>query len=398
MNKMASLNHIKVLDLSRVVSGPYATMILGDFGAEVIKIEIPDTGDDARSYGPYRHNESLYFANLNRNKQGMTLNLKSEEGKRIFKQLVAESDVLVENFRPGTMKKLGLDYEQLKKTNSRLIYAAVSGFGQTGVHSSKAGYDIIAQAMGGLMSITGHEGHPPTRAGNPIGDILGGLNLTIGILIALQAREKTGEGQLVDVSLVDSVIHSILNIFTSYQESGILPERIGNRYEVVSPYDSFKVKDGYVIIACGNQQLFQKFCINVLNLPELINDIRFSNNQKRVLHHVELKVIIENQLKEMSVQEVVMINEYHGIPSSPINTLEDVMNDDHYVNERRMFVEFEHSVIGKMLHIGTPIKLSENGAEITSCAPTLSQHTHDILSKVGYSLEDIQHLKKRGII
>lgn len=398
MNNIQALSHLKVIDLSRVVSGPYSTMILADFGAEVLKIEIPDIGDDARSYGPHRNDESLYFANLNRNKKGMTLNLKSEEGKEIFKQLIKEADVVVENFRPGTMEKLGLGYLDLKKINPRLIYGALSGFGQEGTYSHKPGYDIIAQAMGGMMSITGQEGNPPTRAGNPNGDILGGLNLTIGILVALQAREKTGVGQMVDVSLTDSVIHSILNLFTSYHESQELPKRIGNRYEAVSPYDSFLVKDGHVIIACGNQSLFKKFCLYVLEQPDLIDDQRFKTNSDRVIHHQPLKEIIEEHFKNMTVSEVITINERYGIPCCPINNLEDIMSDDHFVKEREMFLNLDHPVIGEMIHSGTPIKLSDTKAHIDKVAPTLSQHTQEILLELGYSLDEIQQLKKEKII
>ncbi len=259
-----ALEDVLVLDLTRVVAGPYSGSILGDFGAKVIKIEVPGRGDDARGYGPYRNGESMYYANLNRNKKGITLNLKAEEGKDIFKKLVKKADVVIENYRPGVMSNLGLNYETvLKKINPRLIYGAISGFGSYGPYSQRPGYDIISQGMGGLMSVTGSEGGEPTRAGNAMGDILGGMNLVIGIMLALYARDRTGVGQRVDVSLVDSVVASLENAYIRYFDSGKLPVRMGNAYASIAPYDTYEAKDGHVIIACGNQKLYEKLCREV---------------------------------------------------------------------------------------------------------------------------------------
>lgn len=257
---MKALQDIVVLDLTRVLAGPYCTMMLADFGADVIKIEIPVKGDDTRGMGPFVNNSSLYYANVNRNKKSVTLNLKDPKGKELFLAMVKKADVVVENYRPGVMDKLGVGYDVLKEVNDRIIYAAVSGFGSYGRNSARPGYDIIAQAYGGLMSITGEPDGEPLRVGTAIGDVLGGMNLTIGVLTALHARELSGKGQRVDVALVDSVISSLETGTQRYFASGKLPRRIGNRYASAYPYDSFKAKDGSFVIGCGNDKLFNLLC------------------------------------------------------------------------------------------------------------------------------------------
>jgi formyl-CoA transferase len=243
LNRDAFLG-VRVLDMSRVLAGPFCGMILADMGAEVIKLEVPGSGDDSREFPPFIGGESLYYVNLNRGKRSITLNLKKEQGKVIFRKLVKRCDVLIENFRPGTMERLGLGYEELKKVNPRLVYAAISGFGQTGPYRDRPGYDIIGQAMGGLLSITGWPDSPPTRSGTAIGDILSSLFCCIGILAALNVRGRTGEGQMVDVSLVDSVFAALENIPQKYYVEGHIPSRIGNRYEFIYPYDTFRARDG----------------------------------------------------------------------------------------------------------------------------------------------------------
>ncbi len=275
MSEHMALENLTVLDLTRVLAGPFCTMMLADMGANVIKIEVPKGGDDTRSYPPFRaknlngERESVYFANINRNKKGITLNLKAPEGKEIFKELVKKADIVVENYRPGVMDKLGLGYDVLKEINPRIIYAAVSGFGCYGPYHLRPGYDILAQAMGGMMSITGSKGGEPTRAGSALGDILGGLHVTIGILAAVNARTITGKGQRVDVSLMDSMIAATENTALKYIETGNIPAPMGNRYAAVSPYDSFTCKGGKVIIAAGNQKLYEKLCNEVLERPDM---------------------------------------------------------------------------------------------------------------------------------
>ena len=392
LEKVEALQNLVVLDLTRVVAGPYAGSILGDFGAEVIKIEVPGKGDDARSYGPYRNGESVYYANLNRNKKGITLNLKTEEGKKIFLELVNKADILLENYRPGVMERLGLGYEVLREKNPRLIYGAVSGFGCYGSYSDRPGYDIISQAMGGLMSVTGAKNGDPTRSGNAMGDILGGMNLVIGVLMALNVRTLTGKGQKVDVSLVDSVVASLENAYTRYFESGQLPVSI-------APYDSYQAKDGQVIIACGNQKLYEKLCNEVLHMPWMITDERFLTVSLRVQNNEIQKKYIEEWTTQYTVNEIVENVLAKGIPAGPIYNVRQITEDKHIAIEREMFVEIEHPVIGKMKVNGNPIKLMDNMPEISKPAPTLGQHNEEIFcGLLKHSEEQIKEWRKHNII
>ena len=399
LEKVEALQNLVVLDLTRVVAGPYAGSILGDFGAEVIKIEVPGKGDDARSYGPYRNGESVYYANLNRNKKGITLNLKTEEGKKIFLELVNKADILLENYRPGVMERLGLGYEVLREKNPRLIYGAVSGFGCYGSYSDRPGYDIISQAMGGLMSVTGAKNGDPTRSGNAMGDILGGMNLVIGVLMALNVRTLTGKGQKVDISLVDSVVASLENAYTRYFESGQLPERNGNAYASIAPYDSYQAKDGQVIIACGNQKLYEKLCNEVLHMPWMITDERFLTVSLRVQNNEIQKKYIEEWTTQYTVNEIVENVLTKGIPAGPIYNVRQITEDKHIAIEREMFVEIEHPVIGKMKVNGNPIKLMDNMPEISKPAPTLGQHNEEIFcGLLKHSEEQIKEWRKHNII
>lgn len=399
MEKRNALENLTVLDLTRVVAGPYCGSILGDLGATVIKIEIPGRGDDARGYGPYVNGESTYYANLNRNKLGITLNLKTQEGKDIFLKLVKKADILVENYRPGVMDKLGLGYDVLKEVNDQLIYAAISGFGSYGPYSQRPGYDIISQAMGGLMSLTGPRGSEPTRSGNAMGDMLGGMNLAIGILAAVNARNFLGHGQRVDVSLVDSVVASLENAFERYFEAGEIPERIGNTYASIAPYDSYRAKDGYAIIACGNQKLYEKFCNEVVHMPEMITDERFLTVPLRVKNNVAQKKLIESWTMQYSVKEVVDIVLSKGIPAGPIYDLKQIVEDEHIAKVREMFVEIDHPVIGKMKVNGNPVKLMETMPEIRIPAPTLGQHNKDIFEEMlGMTEEEIKALADKNVI
>ncbi len=394
-----ALENVVVLDLTRVVAGPYAGSILGDFGAKVIKIEVPGRGDDARGYGPYRNGESVYYANLNHNKKGITLNLKADEGKEVFKKLVAKADVVIENYRPGVMDKLGLGYDVLKEINPRLIYGAVSGFGSYGPYSQRPGYDIISQAMGGLMSVTGAEGGEETRSGNAMGDILGGMNLVMGVAMALYAREKTGKGQRIDVSLVDSVVASLENAYIRYFESGKLPVRMGNAYASIAPYDSYQAKDGKVIIACGNQKLYEKLCREVLDMEWMITDERFLTVPLRVQNNKIQKKYIEEWTMQHTVAEVVDIILGHGIPAGPINNVKQIVEDDHIRNAREMFIEVDHPKIGPMVVNGNPIKLMDMMPRVNYPAPTLGQHNEEILKGfIGLSDEEFAELAEKKVI
>lgn len=392
------LDGIVVLDLTRVLAGPYCGMLLADMGATVYKVEIPGHGDDSRAYGPFQKGESVYYMNFNRGKIGCTLNMKKPEGKELFKEMVKKADVVLENYRPGTMDKLGLGYDVLKEVNPGIVYAAVSGFGRTGPYSRRAGYDIIGQAMGGLMSTTGWPGGQPTRTGTPMGDVLGGLNVTIGILAALINKAKTGEGELVDVSLVDAVVSSMTNINMIYLATGRIPERIGNRYESTYPYDSFRTKDGSVIIGAGNDKLYDILC-DVMQMPELKTDPRFLAVKDRVANHVAMKDIIEKWTMEKTIDEVADALNSAGVPASPINTIDRVVADKHIGGVHNMFPEMDHPVAGKVKVTNNPLKFGHKQAFPRTPAPTLGQDNEEVYGKfLGKDEAAIKTLKENGVI
>jgi formyl-CoA transferase len=392
-----SLLGIRVLDLSRVLAGPYCTMLLADMGAEIIKLEIPDRGDDSREFPPFINGESLYYTNLNRGKRSITLNLKHPEGKRVFKKLVKECDVLLENFRPMTMKRLGLSYETLREENPRLIYASISGFGQTGPYSQRPGYDIIGQAMGGLMSITGWPDSPPTRAGTAIGDVLSALYCCIGILAALKIRGRTGRGQAIDVALVDSVYASLENLPQKVFVTDEVPERIGNRYEFVYPYDSFEASNGWVIIGIANDEVWRRFAI-ASEMNFLLEDERFSSNPLRVKNHEALKPLVQGWVSRQTVERVVLLLNDHGVPACPIYNLKQVSEDPHIGKFRKMIVEIDQPRIGRVKLLGNPIKMSETDPLPMGPAPTLGEDNKDVLMNVlGKTYEEFIALEKNGV-
>ena len=392
------LEGIVVLDLTRVLAGPYCGTLIADMGATVIKVENPTGGDDSRSMGPFINGNSVYYANFNRSKLGCTLNLKTSEGKEIFKELVKKADIIIENYRPGTMEKLGLGYDELKKENPAIIYGAVSGFGHTGPLSKRAGYDIIGQAMGGLMSTTGWPGGPATRSGTPLGDVLGGLNLAIGILAALVNREKTGLGEKVDVALVDSVASAMENITMIYQATGRIPERIGNRYESTYPYDSFPANDGDVIIAAGNNKLFSILC-EIMEQPELKNDSRFLDVKSRVANHDDLFEIVSTWTKKYSVEEIDKKLNDAGCPASIVNTIDRLVVDRQIAGAREMFPEIEQPGIGKLQITACPQKLTRTKSYPRKAAPLLGEDNIDIYGKLlGFDENKIKELKEKGII
>ncbi len=394
--KDGALKGVRVIDLTRVLAGPYASMLMADLGADVIKVELPGKGDDSRAHYPMVNGESAYYMNLNRNKRSITLNLKSPEGKDILKRLVQRADILLENYRPGVMEKLGLGYDTLKEINPGLIYGCVSGFGHYGPYRDRAGYDIIGQAMGGLMSTTGWPGGEPTRSGTAISDVMAGISMTVGVLAAYISKQKTKLGQLVDVALVDSIVSALEIINQIYLVTGRNPERIGNRYEASYPYDSFRAKDGSLVIGAGNDKLFNLLA-EVMGMPELSIDERFSSNPLRVKNHEQLKPIIEGWLGDYTVDEAVDMILLKGVPAGPINTIERVVKDPHIAGAREMFVEIEHPVAGKMKITGNQIKMSGTPVRFRCPAPLLGQHTKEILREVlGIGDEEYGALAAKG--
>ena len=391
------LKGIRVLDLTRILAGPYATMILRDLGAEVIKIEQPGTGDEARDFGPFKNDFSLYFMSVNRGKKSVTLNLKSQRGKELFLELVKGSDILVENFRPGTMEKLGLDYESLKEHRPSLLYAACSGFGQTGPYAMRGAYDMIIQGMGGIISITGEPDRPPVRVGTSIGDITSALFTAIGILSALRHRDQTGEGQLIDVGMLDCQVAILENAMVRYFSTGDIPRPLGRRHPAITPFEVFESADGYVVIAIGNNELWRKFCEHVSH-PELIDDERFHTNALRTENHESLFPILAEIMCRRTTDAWVEALEAIGVPCGPVNTVDKVANDPQ-VLAREMIAEVEHDTTGTVQIPGMPIKLSETPGQINAPAPNLGEHTSEILTGLlELEAEEVNQLKQDGIV
>ncbi|MDR1874281.1 MAG: CoA transferase [Synergistaceae bacterium] len=393
-----ALEGLVVLDLTRVLAGPFCSMMLADMGAFVIKIEEPKKGDDTRSMGPFKNGESAYYMNLNRNKKGVTLNLKHPKGKKIFLNLVEKADVVLENYRPGVMEKLGLGYESLKEVNPRIIYGAVSGFGHTGPYSQKPGYDIIAQAMSGLMSTTGWPGGSPTRTGTAIGDVLGGLSLAVGILSAVCRRSRTGAGQKVDIALVDSAVASLEIINMIYTVEGRLPGRIGNRYESTYPYDSFSAADGELVIGAGNNRLWRALC-DVMNRPDLKEDARYLNVYDRVDYHAEIRVAVDEWIASKKREDVVRELSEAGIPCAPVYDIRQVVEDPHIAGAREMFVEMDHPTAGRVKLTGSHLKFSDTPASLRTPSPSLGQHNEEIYGAyLGLAPEEIASLKEEEVL
>lgn len=397
--QIGALSDIKVLDLTRVLSGPFAAMWLGDLGADVIKIETPGVGDDARFTPVHVNGYSTFFAAMNRNKRSVTLNLKAPEGKAMFLEMVKQADVVMSNYRPGVMERLGLSYEELSKINDRIIYATVSGFGQKGVYSQRPAYDIVAQGMGGIMSLTGEEGGGPIRAGTSLADVSAGINAVVGILAALHARTLTGKGQCVDIAMVDSVLALSPSENMRYDVTGQKVARLGNRYSGNCPYGAFRAKDKDFILACGSEKLFAKFCTDVLKRPELPKDERFDIMAHRAQNYPLVKEFVEEWSMQYTADEAVEILLAAGIPSGPIFDMDDISNDDHIVREREMLVKIDQPTVGEITVTNNPIKLSETKTSIRRPAPLVGQHNEEVYAQwLGYDADKVKELKEKGII
>lgn len=391
------LEGIKVLELSRTLAGPFASMQLADMGAEVLKVEQPGLGDETRSYiPPELSGQSTYFMSLNKNKRAITLNLKTEEGREIVKKLAAEADVLIENFRNGTMEKFGLGYDVLKEINPRLVYCAVSGFGRTGPMKDEPAYDLLMQGFGGLMSVTGEPGQAPVKVGFSIIDLATGLYAALGTMLALFSREKTGKGQYVEASLLDSVVSLSNYLGQAVLATGEAPGRWGSAHPTLVPYQAFETKDGYVIIAVPNDGLWRKMC-DALELTELKDHPKYAINVNRVANREELVGILTEYTKQKETSEIIERLKKAGVPSGPINNIAKLLAHPQ-VHARDLIQEVEHPVIGTMKMLGIPLKLSETPGSVRKAPPLLGENTEEVLGNLGYCKEEIAGLKNKGVI
>ena len=379
-NMDGPLKNLLVLDLTRVLVGPYCTMMLSDLGARVIKVEAPEVGDDSRKFGPFIEDYSAYFMSLNRGKESIALNLKNSDDKKIFDKILAKADILVENFKPGTLEKWGYGWKDVCEKYPKLIYASASGFGQTGPLKELPAYDMVVQGMGGLMSVTGQPNSEPTRVGTSIGDITAGLFTTIGINAALYDREKTGKGTFIDVSMLDCQIAILENAIARYLSKNEIPKPMGSRHPSIAPFEAFKTKDSHIIIAAGNDKLFEKLC-NVLEISEIFNDEKFNTNSSRSKNIGELKVIIENKLSSKITTDWVRQMEKERIPCGPIYNIKEAVENPQ-VQSRNMIVKAYHKVIGDFKLAGNPIKMSSYKDETTrGDIPDLDEHREKILKE-----------------
>jgi crotonobetainyl-CoA:carnitine CoA-transferase CaiB-like acyl-CoA transferase len=392
---MTPLQGVTVLDLTRVLSGPYCSMMLADMGARVIKIEQPGRGDDTRGWGPpFVNGESAYFLSINRNKESVTLDFKQPAGRAVLDRLIGRADVLVENFRPGTLARLGLDYPALAARHPRLVYCSISGFGQSGPRREEAGYDAVMQAEGGLMSITGPEGGPPFRLGVAIADIVSGMFAAQGITLALLARERTHRGQAVDVAMLDSVVALLSYQAGIYFATGASPAPIGNRHPTIVPYETFAAADGEFVLAIGNDDQWRRFC----RVAGLAEDERFATNRMRVVNYSALKPLLDERLGRESRQSWIDRLAAAGVPCGSVRNLREVFADPQLA-ERTMVPTLEHAAAGVLKLLGTPIKLSDTPGAVRRPPPLLGEHTDTVLvGDLGFTPAEIAALRSGGVV
>ncbi len=394
-----ALDDIRILDLSRVIAGPFGTSLLGDMGARIVKVELPGRGDDGRYGFPSVDGVPVAFKALNRNKSGITLDMRKPEGAELLRRLVPHFDVVVENFSAGTMEGWGIGYESLAALQPRLIYAALSGFGQTGPYASRTSYDIIAQAMGGLMGITGFADGPPMRGGGSLGDFIGGTFLAVAILGAIHHRERTGEGQFVDVSNMDAILSMLDNWPTVHATTGRQPPRLGNRHAFVTPYDCFAARDGYLVIGIGNSRLFREL-MAAIGHEELGRDPRYKSPQARLDRHDEVNRIVADWVATKTVAEALAVLGPEGanIPCSPVMSVDDLLADPH-VRAREMIVELPDPTLGKIPVTGVPFKLSRSPGRVERLGPDLGQDNEEIFGGLlGLSEKERERLRSEGVI
>lgn len=393
------LDGIRILDLTQVLFGPFATMLLSDLGAEVIKIERPGVGDIARGNGPIVRGLSTYFLSLNRGKKSLTLNLATEPGIEVFLKLIKGADVVVSNFTPGTMEKLGLSYQRMREQNPQIIYVAGSGFGQYGPYAQKPAFDVIIQAMGGIMSITGEEGGPPIRPGASYGDITAGLFMCVATLAALHERQTSGQGQMVDISMLDCQVTVQENAFVRYLNTGEIPRALGTRHPVIAPFQAFQTKNGYIAVALrgGLKDQWPLFCA-AIDRVDLIDDPRFENGWLRTENYEALEPILTEVMKTRTTEGWVEELEELGIPCGPVNSIDQVA-DDPQIKARNMITDVHHPVAGKYRVANTPFKFSRSQCQPERASPDLGEHTDDVLSQqLGMTRQEISTLGDSGVI
>jgi crotonobetainyl-CoA:carnitine CoA-transferase CaiB-like acyl-CoA transferase len=402
---MGPLEGIRVLDLTRAMAGPYCTMMLGDLGADVIKVERPGSGDESRGWGPpfvgqsddNLLGESAYYLSVNRNKRSITVNLKSSEGQEVIQRLARLCDVLVENFRTGVLDKLGLGYEDMKKLNPNLVYCSISGYGRTGPYAGRPGYDVIIQAEGGMMGITGPVEGPPSRVGVPIVDITTGMFAATSILAALRARDQAKEGQLIDISLFDTQAALLTNVASNYLIGGTDPLRTGNDHPNLAPYGAFRAQDRWLVLGVANEPQWETFC-SVIDRQDLRDDVRFKTNGNRIAHRDELGEILSEVMASRPVSEWLSALRNAGLPCGPINDVAAVF-DHPQVQPRDLILEVEHPKAGPIRLTGFPYKISKTPAELHYPPPLLGEHTEEVLTEIlGYSMEQVALFHERGAI
>lgn len=397
MSPTGPLAGLTVLDLTRVLSGPYCTMLLADMGARVIKIEQPGRGDETRAWGPpFVAGESAYFLSINRNKESVTLDFKQPGGRKALDRLLDRADVLVENFRPGTLDRLGLGYAAVAATHPSLVYCSISGFGQTGPRRNQAGYDAVMQAEGGLMSVTGPADGPAYRVGVAVADLVAGLLAAQGIVLALYSRDRTGRGQQVDVGMLDGVVSLLTYHASMHLTTATISQRVGNRHATIAPYDTFSAADGELFLAVGNDDQFRRFCA-ATGQQTLLSDERFATNPSRVVHHRELR---ERLAPIMRQQSRAYWNEQltrAGVPCGSVRDVPDALSDPQLI-AREMIESVEHAAAGMIKVLGVPIKLSETPGSVRTAPPTLGQHTAHVLAEIGMTIDEIEDLRRASVI
>jgi crotonobetainyl-CoA:carnitine CoA-transferase CaiB-like acyl-CoA transferase len=390
-----ALEGVIVLDCSQILAGPFCTMHLSDMGADVIKVEKPGGGDDIRAWAPFAGGESVPFMQLNRNKRSIVLDLRDDQGKEALRRLAARSDILIENYRPGTMDKLGLGYSELTRLNPALVYCSISGFGKTGPYAKRAGYDLVAQGMSGIMGVTGYSGMPPIKAGIPVADLTAGMFALFGILTAYVHRLRTGEGQYLETSLLESALTYTVWESAIYLATGVVAGPLGSSHRLTAPYQALRTGDGFMNLGAANQPNWERLC-HAIGREELLTDARFVNNAARMGNLKALETELERTFATRPTAHWLKVLEEAGIPAGPIYDMSQVWADEQ-VKARDMDVVTDHPKAGKVHNIGVAVKMSGTPGSIRSAAPFLGQHTDEILAFAGYSADEIRSLRKKGV-